>query len=155
MDARLFFDLEQLAGDIAIESADVARETTLDTAVLLSVYSDRRAEHDDALPSGEDDRRGWWGDSFLPVDGDRFGSRLWLLERQKTTDETLARALEYIRESLDWLVDDGIAAAVYVSGEWRSHATAVKVGRFRVVVERPPAPQITYRFQYVWQSREG
>ena len=48
------------------------------------------------------------------TDGDRTGSRLWLLSREKTLPEVLRRAHDYAFEALIWLVDDGIARAVDV-----------------------------------------
>ena len=69
----------------------------LKSAVWMSLGTDRRAENDDVLPGGDGDKRGWWGDSFRQR---RIGSRLWLLERQKITADTLLRAEEYAAEAL-------------------------------------------------------
>lgn len=74
----------------------------LKSAVWMSLGTDRRAENDDVLPGGDGDKRGWWGDSFRPR---RIGSRLWLLERQKITADTLLRAEEYAAEALAWLTE--------------------------------------------------
>jgi len=49
-------------------------------AVIISLFTWRRANPDDVLPAG-DDRQGWFGDTFAEVRGDRIGSRLWLLSR--------------------------------------------------------------------------
>jgi len=84
-------------------------------AVLISLFTWRRAEPDDELPAGS--RAGWWGDSLPPVANDRIGSRLWLLSRSKLTAETVQRAQEYADEALRWLVDDGVAARVATSAE--------------------------------------
>lgn len=87
----------------------------LPRAVLISLFTWRRANPDDDLPG--DLRMGWWGDSYAPVEGDRIGSRLWLLCRAKLTQETVSRAREYAEEALAWLVADGIAARVVVEAE--------------------------------------
>ena len=68
-------------------------EEPLVRAVLISLFTWRRANADDDLPGN--DRMGWWGDSHPPVDNDRIGSRLWLLSRAKIVPETLARAKAY------------------------------------------------------------
>lgn len=81
-------------------------------AVVISLFTWRRAEPDDDLPSNE--RMGWWGDAYPSTANDRIGSRLWLLSRAKLTNETLASAKEYAREALQWLVDDGVAVRVDV-----------------------------------------
>ena len=95
----------------------LADDTGLTTCVLLSLFLDRRARADDALPDpASADRRGWVGDAFDTTD--RIGSRLWLLTREKATEETRRRAEEFAAEALDWLVEDGLATAVRISAEW-------------------------------------
>ena len=90
-------------------------------AVIISLFTWRRANADDELPSAE--RMGWWGDNFATVANDRIGSRLWLLSRAKLIPETLRRAKSYAEEALRWLIDDGIAAHVEVEVERRGLST--------------------------------
>jgi phage gp46-like protein len=97
--------------DLALGTYDLASESGLRSAVIISLYTDRRAEADDVLPDGTEDRRGFWADPTL-------GSRLWLLARAKETDDVLARAREYANEALAWLLDDGVARAVEVTATW-------------------------------------
>ena len=116
--------LDVAGPDCGMEAGDLVAENTLRTAVILSLFLDRRADDDDILPNGSDDRRGWWADTVAPMteygiggglaSGDRIGSRLWLLSREKTLPEVLRRAHDYAFEALIWLVDDGIARAVDV-----------------------------------------
>lgn len=80
-------------------------ETSLTRAVLISLFTWRRAGPGDQVDDGE--RYGWWGDSFPAVADDRIGSRLWLLRRAKLTTETIAQAELYAREALAWLLQDG------------------------------------------------
>lgn len=84
-------------------------------AVLISLFTWRRANPDDELPA--DARQGWWGDSFPVEPNDRIGSRLWLLARSKLTTDTVRRAREYAEEALQWLVSDGVVARVEVQAE--------------------------------------
>ncbi|MBR0653304.1 hypothetical protein GXW78_26865 [Roseomonas terrae] len=88
----------------------------LGTCVLISLFTDRRATADDGLPPAE--RRGWVGDMLAEVEGDRIGSRLWLLKREKQTEETRARAEEYAAEALAWLLNDGLVAAIELEAAW-------------------------------------
>ena len=97
--------------DLALAGYDLATEDGLRTAVIISLFTDRRAEADDEIPDGGDDRRGWWADPAM-------GSRLWLLARAKETPDTLTRARAYAIEALQWLIDDGVATAVDVTAEW-------------------------------------
>lgn len=84
-------------------------------AVVISLFTWRRANPDDDLPAGQ--RHGWWGDSHATVPGDRIGSRLWLLSRATLTTETIARARYYGEEALGWLTADGLASRVEVAAE--------------------------------------
>lgn len=96
--------------DLALEGGAFRAGSGLQTAVILSLFSDRRAGDDDELPD-ENYRGGWWADG-LNEDNHRLGSRLYLLRRSKATPETLRRARFYAEEALAWLVADGIAREV-------------------------------------------
>ena len=87
-DLALIWSAEAGLADLVIEGGGLMTEEGLRTAVLISLMTDRRARLDDALPSDDGNRRGWWGD--VAAEGnDRIGSRLWLLSRAKATTETL------------------------------------------------------------------
>lgn len=112
------FDPERITGDLKLGGADLASDSGLGTAIVLSLFTNARALDDDELPPGETDRRGWWGNILSRFEGDRFGSRLWLLARRKQTTETLNEARGMAQEALAWLVEDGIALRVEVTSEW-------------------------------------
>lgn len=99
--------------DVDVSRADLVADESLTTAVVLSLMTDRTALASD-VPVGED-RRGWWADAFTDRDGDHFGSRLWLLAREKQLPQTLVRAEAYVREALQWVVDDGLASGMDVA----------------------------------------
>lgn len=108
---------ELMSGDLVVGGSGLGRDDSLRTAVLLSLFSDARARADDPLPDGSD-RRGWVGDALADDAGDRFGSRLWLLAREKQTEETRRRAEDYAREALDWLIEDRLAVRIDVTATW-------------------------------------
>lgn len=105
--------------DIAIESTDILADDSLTTAVIVSLFTDRRALDADELPTGPNtDKRGWWGDAFQrPI-----GSRLWLLHREKQMPAVLRRAKTYADEALAWLREDKLVKQVDVT------ATAPQTG---------------------------
>lgn len=113
MDLALTYSTQLDAFDVSIDAlnADLSSDSALTTAIILSLLTDRTAQASEMDAGG--DRRGWWADAYA-ADGDEFGSRLWLLEREKQTAATLARAKAYVAEALQWLVDDGFATAVDV-----------------------------------------
>ncbi|MDN5397977.1 MAG: phage GP46 family protein [Pseudomonas sp.] len=90
-------------------------ETSLIRAVVISLFTWRRAATDDLVD--DDERFGWWGDSYPTIADDRIGSRLWLLRRVKLTADTQRDAEFYAREALQWLLDDGQVLEVDVITE--------------------------------------
>jgi phage gp46-like protein len=149
-DLALTWSIETADADLSMIDSDIASDRGLETAVLLSLFMDRRAEVDDRPPSGEpSDRRGWWADQFLPVEGDRIGSRLWLLARSKRTGEVAARAKEYVLEALAWMREDRVVAGIEVTVETTASALLIAVG-----LQRPGRDPVTYRFSHVWEAHE-
>lgn len=136
--------------DVALSDAgDLATDDGLRTAVALSLLCDRRAEDDDVLPDGSEngDRRGWWADAIADRDGDRWGSRLWLLSREKDLAEVRRRADAYARESLAWLLEDRAVAEIDVSAETLDR----DVLWIKVDIKRGDGTRIADRYQYVWR----
>ncbi|MCB2190357.1 MAG: phage GP46 family protein [Deltaproteobacteria bacterium] len=116
-DIATIYDDVELGGDMMVSGGALVEEVGLQTAVLISLFTDRRALDDDVLPAGTTGKRGWWGDLTLPTEGDQYGSRLWQLSREKQTAAVLRRAEEYASEALAWLVTDGVASQVTVTAE--------------------------------------
>jgi len=114
-------------------------------AVMISLFTWRRANPDDDLPGSE--KQGWWGDSFPVEPNDRIGSRLWLLSRAKLLPETVAKAKEYAEEALAWLVTDGIAARVVVEAERRGIDTLALACR---IYKSDGSAPLDIRFTDVW-----
>jgi phage gp46-like protein len=92
-------------------------DLSLETQVLISIFTNAEATPQEIKTSGLDRQEGWWADadSLRDPESRRMGSKLWLLSRGKTTLETLRRAEGYVRESLLWLVEAGIVATVSVT----------------------------------------
>jgi phage gp46-like protein len=97
-------------------------EDTLQTAVILSLFTDRRAGRDDVLPLNQTDRRGWVGDEFMgggfDAGTDAWGSGLWLLYSGKVIGDVLPLAQLYARESLAWMLRAGIVDRIDVDALW-------------------------------------
>ena len=112
--------------DVVIDNG-VVQEETIKTALLTSILLNRRADPEDTLPYGyqgkdgalTDDRQGWVGD-VLDSQGRLVGSKLWLLDQELATEETVQRAKDYIRAATQWSVDDGYVVRVEITHEWRS-----------------------------------
>lgn len=157
MDFALAWNATTFSADWTIDTTamDLAADDGLQSAVIISLFTDRRAAVDDVLPDGSNDRRGWWGDA--PVDGtaaaaddDLIGSRLWLLSRAKAIPATARLAEAYCLEALNWMVTDGIAADIQVTAQW---IAADKLG-LRVEIARyvPGAANDNRRFDFLWNA---
>jgi phage gp46-like protein len=133
--------------DLVLASGQLLTDEGLESAVLISLFTDRRAEADDTLPQPGADPRGWWGDAIAQDEGDQIGSRLWLLAREKQLSSVVARAKLYAEEALAWLVEDGVAARVVVTAEIVAEG-ALGLG---VEIYRPQGPA-RFRFDYVWKA---
>lgn len=136
-----------LGGDWLVAGPSLAEDDGLETAVVLSLFTDRVAAEGDAAvePTA---RRGWWGDAYPEVAGDQIGSRLWQLAREKQLPAVLARAELYAKEALQWLVDDGVASSVTVQAE------VVRQGvlGLLVTITRSATPVIRFRFESFWKG---
>lgn len=137
-------------GDLVLDGQDLARDDGLESAVLVSLFTDRRASPEQVRP-GDDatDLRGWWGDVNPPVDGDQTGSHLWLLRREKQTPETLARARQYARDAVDWMLADRVAASVSVETEYADRGVMF-IG---VDIARPDGRRLSFRYDYEWAAQ--
>lgn len=110
-DVALLYDPQTRCCDLMIgDDGDLVIDETPITPVLLSVGLDRRAASDDPLPegrtqflvqSGIDARRGSAADALDP-NGERIGSRLWLLDRAKATETTRLLFLSWLAECVEW-----------------------------------------------------
>lgn len=110
--------------------------------IIASLLCDARAELDETQPFAVQDLRGWWAEER----GDRWGSRIWTLERAKQTQETLERARAYVREALAWMERDGIARAIAVSASYPARGRLFVEAR----IERGTAP----RWSHLWRATE-
>lgn len=151
MDLRTVIVGDDLSSDWLLAPPQLDTDEGLQTALLLSLFSDRRADADDVLPDNSGNRRGWFGDSFADVPGDKFGSRLWLLAREKQQPVVLQRAREYAREAVRWLVEDGVARSFDVDAEF----PALGVWAIEVSVYRPDGDARRFRFEHFWSVSNG
>jgi phage gp46-like protein len=145
--ALVIIEEGDFACDMQMLGADLATDDGLKTALIISAFSDARADDDDALPNPGGDRRGWWGDAYAEVPGDRIGSKLWLLAREKQLPEVLIRAQGYAEAAFAWLIADSVAASVQVAAffpnpQWLG---------LSVTVDRPTG-QGRARFDFVWRN---
>ncbi|MGL6223897.1 MAG: phage GP46 family protein [Steroidobacteraceae bacterium] len=137
-------------GDLFLDGQDLARDDGLESAVLVSLFTDRRATLEQ-IRAGDDpaDLRGWWGDYRAAVDGDQIGSHLWLLRREKQTAEVLSRARQYAEQALAWMIEDKVAKSVTVTTEYGQAGWLL----IESIIERPNGSRVRYRYDYEWAAQ--
>ena len=142
--------------DLGLLLDDINTDEGLETAVSISLFTDRRASNDDALlydflADGTNDKRGCWIDSYPAFDNDLIGSRLWLLFRKKSEPGVINRVKEYVGEALQWMLDDGVAKSVVSDVRFINR----EVLQINIFITRPPlgnrlGDEVNLKFEINW-----
>lgn len=151
MDLATVTIVGELGFDWALDGPQLAVDDGLKTAVIISLFTDRRATAADTLPDAGSDRRGWFGDDYSGIEGDQIGSHLWLLAREKQTAETLEKARRYALDSLAWLKADGVVESVAVQASWLRAGVLL----LEIDIERADSTSARYRFEHFWSQSHG
>ncbi|ARF52792.1 phage GP46 family protein [Pantoea stewartii] len=142
-DIKTIWYPESGGGDWQEAVGDLDSGSDVDTAVYISLFSDRQARSDDSIDG--DDRKGWWGD----LDADyQIGSRIWLLRRQRLTTTVANSAASYAKEALQWLIDDGVLDSVSVS-------TQIVYPRslfMTITCQKPDGTSTSAKYGWVWET---
>jgi len=132
-----FYDL-QIDDDGDIKSSD-----TFDTAIIVSLFSDQRADASE-VPASQN-RRGWIGNESTP--GEEIGSKLWLYEQTRLTQTNLNGIVDAARQSLRWFVKEGLLESL-VASDATIDSDEI---RFRVVLKRFNS-EVEPKFYSLWQN---
>lgn len=153
-DIALTFDPISLLFDIGFTLVvdDVDMDTTLKTAVLISLFSDKRASKDDILPYPGAGLRGWWGDNFSDIEGDQIGSKLWLFEREIINQDTINGLKDAAKESLQWFIDDKIASKIEIETEILAMASVDDTIAMKISIFKPDGTIEEINFENVWND---
>jgi phage gp46-like protein len=101
--------------DLVIENGSIAGVEGLDTAILVSIYTDARAPA--STVSDPLMRRGWVG-NILNVNLEReLGSILWIADTSRVDQNTLNYFNRETKACLKWMLDDGIVKNIIINSE--------------------------------------
>jgi phage gp46-like protein len=124
----------------------------IETAILLCLMTDARAQPGDVIPDGSGDPRGWLGDrvdaGIAPI-----GSRLWLLRRSTLSREVADKAVLYAIEALQPLIDQKAVAAVDVAAE--PNLSAGRLDMKVTVYKTDGALASSVNFSLLWDKSRG
>lgn len=128
------------------DDGDFTSTQGFDTALVMSLGCERRADVSEVLRP--ELRRGWFGNE-LNSDGFEIGSKLWLLDQARLTQNTLNSAIDYAKKGLQWLVDEGHLDNVRVDGRFTNSGILLTIN-----LERSNA--ITESLSYeLWERTNG
>ncbi len=114
---------------VSLENGDFKTVDSFDTSIAVALFGDERADSSE-VPAVER-RRGWWGNNFNDTPEFQLGSKLWLLNQNRRTQDTLNKAITIAQNALQWLVDDGHADAVDVTGAFSDNGITLTITIFR------------------------
>ncbi len=135
MNIDIVWDGTALRGDRQVTPAGrTSTGNLLRTAVIISLFTDRRAQPDWIPPDrNSNDPRGWYWDTF----GILIGSRLWQLRRRKIANRNalLLEARDMIQEALQWLKDQNLVSEIKINVQ-----SAGSLLAFNVQLAQPMGP---------------
>lgn len=134
--------------DFELDNGDLIREEGLGTAVIISLFTDRRA--DDSDPYENNDKRGWWGDLTSDIEGDQTGSKLYLLKRADSSQKNVILTKQYSYEALEWMIEDGVASSVDVDAWSFGRPESKRLG-FKVDINKTDGTSESFQFDDLWE----
>lgn len=99
--------------DITFENGDFKSTDGLDTAIIMSLFVDKRATEDE-MPDASL-RRGWIGNELNSNIDYEIGSKLWLLDQSRVVQKTVNDSESYVADGVSHFIDDSIAKQIDVS----------------------------------------
>lgn len=144
--------MTEFGGDLVLFGYDLERDDGLETAVIISLFTDRRASAEQIPPEyPQDDLRGYWGDITNISATDQTGSLLWLLAREKQIPQILSRAEQYCREALDWMIEDLVSTRIEVTATYPAPGWMLLV----IDIYRPNGTVVRFQYNYEWSAQAG
>lgn len=114
----------------------------IESAIQISLFTDKRAPETAELPDMSDDRRGFWG-------GD-VGSHLWLLDRSKIITDVLNDAQAYCHAALDWMVKEGVVSKFDIGVS--VYGSSPDIMLIEIDIYMPDMSKTTQRYYYNWKT---
>jgi len=137
--------------DWTISGTSLKADDQLYNAIMLCLFTDKRARDDYPLPSAEDDPRGWWGNN-INIDSNNgeqeLGSYLWIYERSAMTDANLKGIEDAVNDALLPLTATGMVARYDSQVAWDKPKGSVCIGV--QVYSQDGAKAFDQRFTRVW-----
>ncbi len=135
--------------DYQLGSEQLTNDDGLGPMIVFCLFTDARVTDEQLLANvssrSDTDKRGWPGNSYADFE---WGSRLWLLSREKITRSLLNRAHDYTREALQPLIDFKLVKSVSVAVSRSSLNTVQLI----ITITKPDNTIGNYQAQLIWAS---
>lgn len=128
--------------DLFFDGKDLQTGKSLENVVVISIGSDGRVAGSSFKNVLQDD--GWWAESTF--EGDRWGSLLHTLFKRKNDPNMLLLAKQYVNDSLQWLVEDGVVGSVESVVSNNAETLNISVNLLKGEVTQ------NYRFEILWSE---
>lgn len=116
--------------DIAVaDNGDLVTTEGFDTALKMSIFCERRASSSEVQVSKF--RRGWIGNLLSDIVNFEIGSKRWLFDQDRMTQETVNGVSDAINDGLQWLIEDNYLDAIDVTAANTLDTITVQVDLFR------------------------
>ncbi|NRA86269.1 MAG: phage GP46 family protein [Rhizobiales bacterium] len=125
-------------------------ENALYTAIILCLFTDKRAPEGMNIPDGTSNKRGFWGDSVL-LDGEfEIGSFIWTLRRAALDDDLEVKAIDFTVLALQPLLDQKVVAdlKVLVTADKANNQLIININAFNTKDNKP----ISRAFDIWWKQ---
>lgn len=121
----------QLVDLAANEHGHISLAAGLETCVLYSLHTDRRARAQDEM---QDDPRGWWAEQYSPKAGDRWGSHIWVQQAKGSlSTEGVRKTYLAAHRALSWMLEVGMASDITLDVQSQS----LEFITFEINITRP------------------
>jgi phage gp46-like protein len=132
--------------DIAIVNDDILIDDGLETAVYISLFTDMR---DPA--SSDSNKHGYWGDTLglNPFADSPLGSLLWEYSRVVIDTDIVNAVKTACKNSLQWMITDGIAESVSVTSEKQGNNAYI----FDISIKKPGSTGPGYLYRINWEAQ--
>ena len=147
-DIYLNWNSESFTADMSMQLGDIVTGREIETAVIMSIFTWRRANADDELPEGEISRQGWWADTYANVPNDKIGSRIWLARRRKMTQSTETFIYDCIDECLKWMIEDQIAVKIEIETERQGLSTLA----LKIIIHESSGAVTALQYSLIWEA---
>lgn len=135
-------DFKLFVGDLAAEIEVTNGEPTMTggftSAVLISLFTEINIDGSVA----------WWADS-VSTDSALTGGRFFTIFTAKNTNDNLNQLHDFALESLQWLIDDGIAKAITFSFVRLTN----KLVSITITITQPDNTETNVRFNINWEKQ--